>query len=273
MSAPSRVTGWLKKKNVPPFFWQPAAMNAGMAGVPAPPDGLTKKTMRPASKSPGMLYVRSYLALRTIVGALGVLLPPLAIFGARYLFSESMHFPRTSISDYYYSGSREIFVDTLAATGVFFVAYKILEANAENLLSVLAGLAAVTISLFPTGKDTFEQSIPNNGTQKLIGAANASDVHYGASIVFLVCLTLISVCFGIREGKRTKRPTQTVPPIVWKYFHWGCALAMAIALLGVIVMSWKYALLTGEIVCALAFGASWFAKGFEINALIHGQPE
>jgi hypothetical protein len=259
MSAPSPAVGfssWLTK-NVPPFFWQP----------------VTTTTPRPASKSPGMLYVRSYLCLRTIIGALGVLLPPLVILGARYLFSESAHFPRTSISDYYYSGAREIFVDTLAATGVFFVAYKILEANVENFLSVLAGLAAVTISLFPTGKDAFEQTIPSNGTQKLIGVANASDVHYGASIVFLVCLTLISVCFGFREGKRKRRPTQKVRPTVWRVFHLACAAAMAIALIGVLVMSWKFALLAGEIVCALAFGASWFAKGFEINALIHGKPE
>ena len=104
MSAPSPTVGlasWLSK-NVPPFFWQP----------------VTTTTARPASKSPEMLYVRSYLCLRTIIGALGVLLPLLVILGARYLFSESAHFPRTSISDYYYSGAREIFVDTLAATGV-----------------------------------------------------------------------------------------------------------------------------------------------------------
>jgi hypothetical protein len=258
MSNPNpSFASWFAKKKVPPFFWQPV--------MRTPP--------RPASNSPEMLYVRSYLCLRTIIGALGVLLPPLVIFGARYLFSESAHYPRTSISDYYYSGAREIFVDTLAATGVFFVAYKILEANLENLLSILAGLAAVTISLFPTGKDAFEQTIPSNGTQNLIGVANASDVHYGASIVFLVCLTLISVCFGIREGARTKRPKQKVGPTGWRVFHWLCAAAMAIALIGVLVMSWKFALLAGEIVCALAFGASWFAKGFEINALIHGKPE
>jgi len=259
MTAPSAASGfgsWWTKR-VPPFFWQPVTTTAA----------------RPAPKSPGMLYVRSFLCLRAIIGVLGVLLPPLVIFGARYLFSESTHFPRTSISDYYYSGAREIFVDTLAATGVFFVAYKILEANVENLLSILAGLAALTITLFPTGKDAFERTIPSNGTQNLIGVANASDVHYGASIVFLVCLTLISVCFGLREGRRTKRPKQKVAPAAWRVFHWTCAAAMAIALIGVLVMSWKFALLTGEIVCALAFGASWFAKGFEIDALIHGKPE
>ena len=105
MSAPSPTVGlasWLSK-NVPPFFWQP----------------VTTTTARPASKSPEMLYVRSYLCLRTIIGALGVLLPLLVILGARYLFSESAHFPRTSISDYYYSGAREIFVDTLAATAMY----------------------------------------------------------------------------------------------------------------------------------------------------------
>ena len=249
------LTNWWTSK-VPPFFWRP----------------VTKTAARPAQGSPGMLYLRSYLCMRTIIGALGVLLPPLVILSARYLFSESSHYPRTSVSDYYYSGAREIFTDTLAATGVFFVAYKIFEANAENFLSILAGLGAITISLFPTGKDAFEQTIPSNGTQNLIGVGNASDVHFGASIVFLVSLTLISVCFGFRERGRTKRAGQRVGPTGWSIFHWACSAAMAVALIGVLVMSWKYALLAGEIVCACAFGASWFAKGFEINPLIHGKP-
>ena len=57
---------------------------------------------------------------------------------------------RGSLSVYYYSGMREVFVGTLAATGVFFVAYKVWERNLENLLSLVAGLSACLIALFPT---------------------------------------------------------------------------------------------------------------------------
>lgn len=63
-------------------------------------------------------------------------------------------------------------------------------------------------------------------------------------------------------------------PEFWRLFHRGCAAAMGLALLWVVVGSFAHvarATLIGEWVCAIAFGASWFWKGFELDAL-RGHP-
>jgi hypothetical protein len=60
-------------------------------------------------------------------------------------------FPRGSVSAYYYSGMRDEFVVIIGATGIFLVAYKIAERNLHNLASIVAGVAAVLVAIFPTG--------------------------------------------------------------------------------------------------------------------------
>ena len=63
-------------------------------------------------------YVRSYMFMRFSVGVLGVALPLLLVFVEPLLF-DGQPFPRGSLSAYYYSGMRELFVGVLWAIGVF----------------------------------------------------------------------------------------------------------------------------------------------------------
>ena len=87
-------------------------------------------------------YLRSYLLMRAMVGAIGVVLPFLLVLGDRLLFS-GKPFPRDSLSAYYYSGVRDLFVGTLSVTAIFLVTYKVIERNLDNTLSIVAGLAAL----------------------------------------------------------------------------------------------------------------------------------
>ena len=96
------------------------------------------------------LYVRSFLIMRVAIGVLGLLLPLTLILEDWLLFGSSP-VPRSSLSAYYYSGVRELFVGTLCATGVFLMAYKAAEKSLDNTLSVIAGFAAIVVALFPTG--------------------------------------------------------------------------------------------------------------------------
>jgi hypothetical protein len=238
---------------------------------------VTTVTHRPQVRSStDMLYVRSYLVLRTLIGALGVLLPVLVVFLDQLLFDGIPYgtsWPRGSVSVYYYSGMREVFVGTLSATGVFFVAYKVWERNLENLLSWAAGVSACLIALFPTWPPT--KLVPPTPLQKLLEVSFVSQFHYVVSASFLVSLMLISVFFGVREGRRTPRVGMKRSPRFWKWFHWACAALMALALLWIIAASlahvWSRSTLVGEWVCAWAFGASWFWKGLELDT-IRGRP-
>jgi hypothetical protein len=63
-------------------------------------------------------YVRSYVFTRFAIGLLGVLLPLVLVFLEPALF-DGLPAPRGSLSAYYYSGLREVFVGGLCAIGVF----------------------------------------------------------------------------------------------------------------------------------------------------------
>lgn len=221
------------------------------------------------------LWVRSFLVMRALIGALGFLLPIVLVFADRYLFNEHPY-PRDSLSRYYYSGTREWFVGTLAATGAFLVAYKVTERSLDNLLSFFAGTAAAVIALFATSRPAENPPLPLNSLQNLLGEQSVKIVHYVASAVFIGSLGALTVCFGIREGRRPRR-AGTRPPQFWRLVHFTCAGAMGAAIVWIVVtmgfhIGPHWSLLLGEWVCAWAFGISWALKGLEMDALF-GNPK
>ena len=83
-------------------------------------------------------YVRSYIFMRLCAAALGIAVPLVLVFGEPLVF-DGMPFVRGSLSAYYYSGARELFVGLIWAIAVFLITYKILEWSRESLLSSAAG--------------------------------------------------------------------------------------------------------------------------------------
>lgn len=217
-------------------------------------------------------YVRSYLIMRAVVGALAVALPFLLVLGDGLAF-DGDPFPRTSLSSYYYSGVRELFVGTLSATAIFLVTYKVATRSLDNTLSLLAGAAALVVALFPTG-------LPPDVTeltplQDLFGEPSVEVVHYVAAAIFIGSLAPISFFFGVREGGREPREGKR-PPTFWRYYHWACTAAIVAALLWIVATEVfggpRNSLLYGEAVAVWAFGASWLMKGLELDILRGSKP-
>jgi hypothetical protein len=92
----------------------------------------------------------SYLSLRRIVGAIGILLPFVLRIGI-IAFSDQIPY---SISSYYYSPMRNILVATLCALGVFLIAYKGYDGLDTGITNV-AGGAAIGVAFFPTSDPSF----------------------------------------------------------------------------------------------------------------------
>jgi hypothetical protein len=230
-------------------------------------------TVEPRPKDPETSrYVRSYLIMRVFVGALGVALPFLVVLVDGLAF-DGDPFPRTSLSAYYYSGARELFVGTLSATAIFLVTYKVADRTLDNTLSTLAGVAVLVVALFPTG-------LPPDVTeltplQDLVGESVVEVVHFGAAAVFIVSLAAISFTFGVREGTRPPRDGARSPAF-WRRYHWACAGAIAVALVWIVVTELfggpPNSLLYGEAVSVWAFGASWLMKGLELDILRASKP-
>ena len=232
-------------------------------------------TVEPRPANPASMearYIRSFLILRVLVGALGVALPFLLVLVDKVAFHGDP-FPRGSLSAYYYSGMRDVFVGTLTATGVFLIAYKVDERNLDNTLSFVAGLSAVVIPLFPTGRPS--HLVPVTPLQDLLGESLVKGIHFAASAIFLVCLTVMSFFFGLREGARPPQNGKRSPKF-WQWFHWSCAGWMSAALVWIAATSLaggpSRSLLIGEAVAAWAFGASWLMKGLELDMLFGRKP-
>lgn len=213
------------------------------------------------------LYLRSFLIMRTMVGALGVALPFVLVLSDGLLF-DGDPFPRDSLSSYYYSGARELFVGTLAATGVFLITYKVVERSLDNTLSIVAGLAVSAVALFPTGRPLKELGL--TPLQDRFSEGFVQAIHFIGAGIFIVSLGVLCVCFGTREGKRSARPNHRSPRF-WRRYHFTCAGVIGAALLFIVVAGIAggpdKALLIGEAFSVWAFGASWLMKGLELDIL------
>lgn len=237
-----------------------------------PPEALRRSAADPAPFQQDVLYVRSYLLLRTAIGLLGLALPALVVLGDLLLDGVAA-FPRTSLSAYYHSGVRDVFVGVLCATALILVTYKVFERNADNAFSSVAGLAALGVAVFPTGRAA--ESDPLTPLQAAVGEQTAEIVHFVCAGVFIGLLAALSWFFGRREGHRDQQRDGRrahFSPRAWKWFHRTCAAVVvaAVAFIGLSKATGllaSHSVLIGEVVAVLAFGTSWLAKGWERDVL------
>ena len=218
-------------------------------------------------------YVRSYLIMRIVVGALGVALPFLLVL-VDGLWLDGDPFPRTSLSAYYYSGVRELFVGALSAIGIFLITYKVAESSLDNTLSLLAGAAVIVVALLPTGRP--DDVLELTPLQDRLGESAVETIHFVAAAVFIGSLAVISYFFGKREGTRPPQEGKRRSRRFWRIYHLGCAAVIVLALLWIAVTELsgsgpRNSLLYGEAVAVVAFGASWLWKGLELD-MLRGHP-
>ncbi|WP_432991055.1 hypothetical protein [Dactylosporangium sp. CA-233914] len=220
----------------------------------------------------GVLYLRSYLLMRAVIGFIGLALPFLLVLGDFALEGGKL---RGSLSEYFYTGLRDVFVGALCGTGLFLVTYKVFEHNLDNLLSNVAGVAALGVALFSTDRPK-GATIALTPLQAKLGEAPVAAVHYTCAAVFIVCLGVISLYFGIREGNRTQLLGRRSPEF-WRRFHFTCAAVIGVAVVFIAVTEisgWfdEYSLIIGEALAIFGFGTSWLMKGLELRVLRGPRP-
>ena len=229
----------------------------------------------PVTNPDGTRYTRTFLWMRLGVGALGVVLPVVLIILDRVVFN-GYPFVRGSMSAYYYSGMREFFVAAIFGSGAFLLAYKVSDISLDNTASIGAGFCAWLIAMCPTGRPSVAEHSkpprpPLNPLQDLIGEDWVTWIHYGASAGFIICLAVVAVLFGIREGKLPPVPHK-LPPRFWRTFHYTCAVVMGLGAAWILITSLthsgpRWSTLLGEWVCTWAWALSWLLKGAEWDTL------
>jgi hypothetical protein len=155
--------------------------------MPEPP----QPEMHPATRR-----ADSYLELRQWFGAAGALLPFVLVLGHAFLRAVLPGPPawrgwdlQDSMSSYYYTDMRNVFVGSLCAIGAFLLSYK-----GEGKKGVwIAGLCAIGAGLFPIR--------PPNGAITII-----SGLHFSfAGVLYLTLAYLAIVRFPVTDGAPSRR--------------------------------------------------------------------
>jgi hypothetical protein len=216
----------------------------------------------------GELYIRFYLLTRLLVGLLGMLLP-IVLIGGDWLFLGGHVGARGSMSAYYHSGMRDVFVAVMCIIGFFLITYKAFLGGWGNVLSTVAGVAAIGVALLPTAPDP--GGLPT-ALEMEFGVRQVAAAHFACATVFIVALAMVSIEFSYKEKARHNTGHQR--------FHraCGCSMIVAIALYAASDLAGAgpvlgvSTLLVTEVACTLLFGMSWLLKGGELSPTLvrHG---
>ena len=159
-------------------------------------DFLKPETVTPPRPTDGaeVEVIRSHLLMRTVVGLLGILLPIVLVFGD-ILFLDGGVSARGSLSAYYHSGLRDVFVGALVISGTALATYKFWRKNGENRLSTVVGVAGIGVALFPARlpDDLVLRLTP---LQRKLGEDEVATVHFVAAAISIVGLGVITYFFG-----------------------------------------------------------------------------
>lgn len=211
-------------------------------------DVLPKEEVAPRSSDPASApYIRSYVFMRRVIGRLALLLPPLIVLGEPLVFDDRP-FPLGSLSAYYYSGFRELFVGLLCAIGVFLIIYKLSERTREARVSTYAGAAVIVVALFPTGKPGTK--VATTPLQDLLGEEWVERIHFGAAGIFIFLLSRITR-YWIRHRPERKRLHRVCEIVI--------LLALALAIFTGAFETPDYGILVAEFAAVWAFAISWLA--------------
>ena len=205
--------------------------------------------------------VVSYLTLRRTVGILGVALPVVLSIGAVVLGSSTGI--EESISDYYGTIMKGVFVGVLFAIGVFLFSYvgyapepdKKAYEPSDNLAGNLACVFALGVALFPTTS--------TNGGVRTVHLVSAAALFLTLAYF---CLRLFTMTGGNPSPKKKARNKVYV---VCGIFMLACIALVAIygwflqdtAIASIKPVFWL------ESLALWAFGWSWFVKGEGLRVL------
>lgn len=197
----------------------------------------------------------TYLSLRKIIGVLGISLPFILSLGALIIFQTGI---QSSLSGYYHTGMRDLFVGTICVIGFFLLIYKGYEAI-DNITGDIGCLAAIGLALFPTAPDGAV-----SGTALTIGY-----IHLAFAATFFLTLIYFSL-FLFTKTNPSKPPTtrKLQRNRIYKICGHTMAACIFLIILYFLLPDRAAASLSGyhpvfwlEATAIIFFGISWLTKG------------
>lgn len=206
--------------------------------------------------------VQSYHPVRTALGVLGMLLPVFLIVAG---LTDTRIEP--SISDFYHTIYRDIFVGTMIAIGVFLFTYRGYRREPgewidDDWLATIAGIAAIGLAMFPNESPT---KLMATLTQRMVGMEASPMFHYASALIFFACLAAFCLVKFARSAKPARRR-------IYRFCGWiivGSLIAIFVAsafkIMGgpvskAFVVDYNL-VFWFEAIGIWAFGFSWLVKG------------
>ena len=130
--------------------------------------------------------IKSYYRVRQALGYLGLSLPFLLIFSGLVLRSGL----EPSISDFFHTVTRDVYVGVLFSVGMFLVIYEGYEREpgesiTDNWLATVAGVSVFGVALFPNESPSGQVV---SMTQQLVGVGISPLFHYISAFIFFYCM-------------------------------------------------------------------------------------
>jgi hypothetical protein len=201
----------------------------------------------------GSPLVVSYLDLRKAVGIIGLALPFVLAFGNILLHGIRIE---NSVSSYYYTDMRNVFVGSLCAIGVFLMSYRGYDRR-DAIAGNLAFVFAIGVAFIPTTPLPYPTP-----KEKLIGG-----VHLAFAALLFLTLAYFSIkLFTETDPHKTPTRQKLQRNAVYRvsgYVILACIGLIAIAALPPVkaLVDWLEPRFWLESIAIVAFGVSWLIKG------------
>lgn len=204
-------------------------------------------------QQPGRQLVISYLGLRKAVGIIGVALPFVLVVGKILLQGSGL---QESISGYYYSDMRNVFVGSLCAIGVFLMSCRGYDWR-DEAAGIVACIFAIGVALFPT-----TPYVGATSQDKLIGTLHLTF----AAILFLTLAYFSLALFTETNPDKDPTPQKLKRNTVYRVCGFtilGCILLMVVVKLPGVktVLEPISPVFWLESLAVIAFGVAWLTKG------------
>jgi TRAP-type C4-dicarboxylate transport system permease small subunit len=239
--------------------------------------------------SAGDTLVALNLRLRKTVGWVGILLPFALYLGNKFVHPNFHPVWPTSLSSYYYTHMRILFVGALCALGLLFITYNGYD-KVDRWITNIAGMLAISAAFVPatpTRPPNYHGGIPF-GYQRVLG-----EFHAFIAAALFVTLALIALRFTktgpgdknapVKELRRLVRELWYSPPrpgdsreplkrrrdAVYRVCARLILAAIVLAAISNVMpdsVAGEHPLFFIEAVAVFCFGVSWFVKGQAVLA-------
>jgi hypothetical protein len=214
-------------------------------------------TTNPLTENPQVI---SYLTLRRALGILGISFPVVLAVGS-LLFCNCTEI-QSSISSYYHTDMRDIFVGTLCTLALFLFAYKGYDRR-DAIAGNLGCLFALGVAFFPTSvSESSTPCIPEAFSNNMV-----SSIHFISAGLLFIVLSYFSIVLFTKGSKNPTGRKLKRNRLYWicGYTMLGCIVLIAVYFM---LLEKRYPVLQDldpvfwlESIALWAFGLSWLTKG------------